>query len=142
MLASRVDGTVTPLSGPVEFDVEVLRGVDFNVAAGESHAILGASGAGKSTFMHLLGGLDHVSAGEISVAGQDLVDLAPPAETMQYRPGAVGQPLPGVQVRLVDEDEAVVPEGTPGQIHVRGPVGLEGLTSQKYVVLGDGHIRK
>ena len=28
------------------------------------------------------------------------------------------------------------------KIHVRGPVGLEGLTSQKYVVLGDGHIRK
>ena len=28
------------------------------------------------------------------------------------------------------------------KIHVRGPVGLEGLTSQKFIVLGDGHIRK
>ena len=28
------------------------------------------------------------------------------------------------------------------KIHVRGPVGLEGLTSQKYIVIGDGHIRK
>ena len=28
------------------------------------------------------------------------------------------------------------------KFHVRGPVGLEGLTSQKYIVLGDGHIRK
>jgi glutamate-5-semialdehyde dehydrogenase len=28
------------------------------------------------------------------------------------------------------------------KIHVRGPVGLEGLTSQKYIVLGDGHIRQ
>jgi glutamate-5-semialdehyde dehydrogenase len=27
------------------------------------------------------------------------------------------------------------------KFHVRGPVGLEGLTSQKYIVLGDGHIR-
>ena len=53
-----------------KLDVEVLRGIDFRVAAGESHAILGASGAGKSTFMHLLGGLDHASDGEISVAGE------------------------------------------------------------------------
>jgi len=28
------------------------------------------------------------------------------------------------------------------KIHVRGPVGLEGLTSQKYIVFGDGHIRR
>jgi glutamate-5-semialdehyde dehydrogenase len=28
------------------------------------------------------------------------------------------------------------------KLHARGPVGLEGLTSEKYVVLGDGHIRK
>jgi glutamate-5-semialdehyde dehydrogenase len=28
------------------------------------------------------------------------------------------------------------------KIHARGPVGLEGLTSQKYIVIGDGHIRQ
>lgn len=28
------------------------------------------------------------------------------------------------------------------RLHVRGPVGLEGLTSQKYIVIGDGHIRQ
>ncbi|MDH3761434.1 MAG: lipoprotein-releasing ABC transporter ATP-binding protein LolD [Gammaproteobacteria bacterium] len=59
-----------------KIDVEVLKGVDFNVAAGESHAILGASGAGKSTLMHLLGGLDHTSAGEIKVAGSSLAQLS------------------------------------------------------------------
>jgi malonyl-CoA/methylmalonyl-CoA synthetase len=40
----------------------------------------------------------------------------------ERRPGAVGQPLPGVEVRLVTEDGSVIPgEGTPGEIQVRGP---------------------
>jgi malonyl-CoA/methylmalonyl-CoA synthetase len=37
------------------------------------------------------------------------------------RPGYVGQPLPGVEVRLVDEDGRDVTEGTPGELEVRGP---------------------
>lgn len=36
-------------------------------------------------------------------------------------PGSVGTPLPGVEVRLVDENEREVPEGSPGEIQVRGP---------------------
>ena len=36
-------------------------------------------------------------------------------------PGSVGTPLPGVAVRLVDEEDRVVPEGEPGEIQVRGP---------------------
>ncbi|HUV22353.1 MAG TPA: lipoprotein-releasing ABC transporter ATP-binding protein LolD [Gammaproteobacteria bacterium] len=59
-----------------KLDVDVLKGIDFNVAAGESHAILGASGTGKSTLMHLLGGLDHVSSGEIRITGQSLTQLS------------------------------------------------------------------
>jgi malonyl-CoA/methylmalonyl-CoA synthetase len=39
----------------------------------------------------------------------------------ERRPGYVGQPLPGVDVRLVDEDGREVPEGMPGELEVRGP---------------------
>jgi malonyl-CoA/methylmalonyl-CoA synthetase len=39
----------------------------------------------------------------------------------ERRPGFVGQPLPGVEVRLVDENGRGVPDGTPGELEVRGP---------------------
>src|SRR4051812_50199198 len=48
----------------------VLDGASVHVQAGEVVAILGRSGTGKSTFLHLIGGLDRPEAGEISVAGE------------------------------------------------------------------------
>jgi ABC-type lipoprotein export system ATPase subunit len=53
--------------------LEVLRGVDLDVARGEFLALRGASGAGKSTLLHLIGGLDLPNAGEILFDGQNLV---------------------------------------------------------------------
>ncbi|HEV2130738.1 MAG TPA: ABC transporter ATP-binding protein [Longimicrobiaceae bacterium] len=64
-LAKRyVGGDGTPL--------EILRGVDLDVAPGESIAIIGESGAGKSTLLHLLGGLDRPTGGEVRVGGEAL----------------------------------------------------------------------
>jgi len=59
-----------------KLDVPVLKGIDISIGRGESHAIVGASGAGKSTLMHLLGGLDHASAGEVTVAGKSISGLS------------------------------------------------------------------
>jgi lipoprotein-releasing system ATP-binding protein len=59
-----------------KFSVSVLKGISFNVNAGESHAIIGSSGAGKSTLMHLLGGLDAVSEGDVQVMGQSIAGLS------------------------------------------------------------------
>ncbi|HQR31962.1 MAG TPA: ABC transporter ATP-binding protein [Blastocatellia bacterium] len=58
-------------SGRTE-DVVVFRDLNLQVARGEMVAIVGASGVGKSTLLHLLGGLDQVTSGQIQVGKFDL----------------------------------------------------------------------
>jgi lipoprotein-releasing system ATP-binding protein len=50
----------------------VLRGLSLSVEAGEMVAVIGASGVGKSTLLHLLGGLDHADAGEIRIGDAEV----------------------------------------------------------------------
>src|SRR6188474_266546 len=67
----------------------VLRDLDLQVAAGEMLAIVGASGVGKSTLLHVLGGLDHVDQGRIAVDGAELTAMAP-ADVVAFRNRRVG----------------------------------------------------
>src|SRR6185295_17181885 len=58
-----------------EVEVRVLLGVNLSIAKGEHVAIVGASGSGKSTVLHLLGGLDAASSGEVVIGGRDIQAL-------------------------------------------------------------------
>jgi putative ABC transport system ATP-binding protein len=55
--------------------VEILRGISFEVPAGQVLAIMGASGSGKSTLLGLLAGLDTASGGRIVLDGTDITNL-------------------------------------------------------------------
>jgi putative ABC transport system ATP-binding protein len=55
--------------------VEVLHGVDLDIAGGDFLALMGPSGSGKTTLLNLIGGLDTPSAGSITVGGQRIDQL-------------------------------------------------------------------
>jgi len=59
-------------------EVPVLQGLDLDVAAGEMVAVVGASGVGKSTLLHVLGTLDRPDGGSLVIAGEDVLSLPEP----------------------------------------------------------------
>lgn len=87
-----------------ESELRVLRGVDLSVAAGESVALLGASGNGKSTLLQIAAGLEQADSGEVRVLGQSLATMDERQLAMLRRRqlGFVFQQfnlLPGLKVR-------------------------------------------
>ena len=57
--------------------VSVLRGVNLTVPAGQRLAVVGSSGAGKSSLLHLMGGLATPTSGEVQVVGKNLANMNP-----------------------------------------------------------------
>ena len=95
MMPSTVDSAliaarnVSLVLGRPPASVEILRGVDLDVAAGDSVALLGPSGSGKSSLMAVLAGLERPTGGTVSVAGLDFTTLDEDALAVARR-GRIG----------------------------------------------------
>ena len=69
--------------------LDILRGLDFEVESGSTVAILGASGTGKSTFLHTLGTLESIDEGQLWLDGRDLSSFSRD-QAAQFRNEKVG----------------------------------------------------
>src|SRR5271168_1580756 len=63
--------TVPSAAGPVN----ILRGIDLDIAAGEVLGVVGPSGSGKTSLLMVLAGLEHATSGSVQLAGQELTRL-------------------------------------------------------------------
>jgi len=79
--------TKTYQRGPEK--VEVLHGINLDIAKGDFVALMGPSGSGKTTLLNLIGGLDNPSGGEIAIEGER-IDRMSPGQLSQWRSRHVG----------------------------------------------------
>ncbi|MCP3983944.1 MAG: ABC transporter ATP-binding protein [bacterium] len=100
-----------------EGEITVLRELEVSVARGERLAILGQSGIGKSTLLHILGTLDHPTGGEVLFEGED-VFAKDPQQLATFRNEALG---------FVFQFHHLLPEFT-AQENVMMPGLLRGLS--------------
>lgn len=72
-----------------EVEIAAADGIDFQIAKGEFAVIVGASGAGKTTVLNILGGMDTATSGEVSVDGRDITKYSP-KQLIGYRRDDIG----------------------------------------------------
>ena len=115
--------------------IEVLRGVNLRIAAGERVALTGESGSGKSTLLHLIAGLDNADGGEIRLADTPVSSLsdAGRAALRRDRLGLVFQQfnlIPSLNV----EDNLVFERMGLGGLLKRYPEQLSGGQQQRVAI--------
>jgi len=115
-----------------EVTVEALRGVDFELRAGEFVVLLGPSGSGKSTLLNILGGLDLPTSGEV-MYGEKNLTTADEASLTEYRRSHVGfvfqfyNLIPSLTAR---ENVALVTEIVEQPMTPEEALGLVGLADR------------
>jgi putative ABC transport system ATP-binding protein len=128
--------------------VNILRGVDFEVPAGQFVAIMGASGSGKSTMLGLLAGLDTPSSGKVVIAGVDITGLSEDKLAV-VRGEKIGFVFQSYQLipTLTAEENVLLPHelagrdvksGTARARELLGSVGLAGRLDHYPVQLSGG----
>lgn len=80
---------VTKIYKMGEVEIRAVDGIDFSISKGEFVVIVGASGAGKTTVLNILGGMDTATSGRVLVDGNDVVQYKP-KQLIGYRRDDIG----------------------------------------------------
>lgn len=148
VMASVVCSGVEKVYGAGAVAVRALRGVDWEVGAGEFVALVGPSGSGKTTLLNLIGCLDRPSSGTVVVDGVEVSSLskAGAADLRRDRIGFVFQSFNLIPVLTAYENVAfpLVLQGRPSReirervLAMLAEVGLEGLGDRRPAELSAG----
>jgi putative ABC transport system ATP-binding protein len=120
-----------------EGEVSVLRGINFELKPGKTLALTGESGSGKSTVLHIAGGLEDPTDGNVRVSGQDLTSMDDAGRAAMRRN----------EVSLVFQQFNLIPSLTVAA-NISFQAALSGQTDESYIAglveaLGlKSHLRK